>query len=116
MGVVTVGRLLADYHDYQRAIPKIIILLMLTAGTGILASLLVIALLCAGYLALVDHGLSYHIAFLIVTMCLAATVAAGFILISQHIKKLRQTLQPLSPLGEGISDVVTAFADGFRRS
>lgn len=115
MGIAAVGKAVVECNHYQRAFPKVAALLMLGMCTSALTALLVALLLCGGYMALIDYGFAAHTAFIAVTLCLVAIIAAGFFLISHNTKKLRRALLPLAPVGEGISDVITAFADGFRR-
>lgn len=115
MGIAAVGKSIVEYNHYQRTLPKVTALFMLIMCTSALAALLVALLLCAGYMALINYGFAGHTAFLAVTLSLMIIIAAGFMLINHQAKKLRRSLLPFAPVGEGIGEVITAFADGFRR-
>jgi len=108
------GRSVAEGALRQRVVPNLVILGILAIATAVIASLLALALCYAGYMGLLYYGATPEAAFYSITAFLILSLAVCLYLMKRYICKLHQSMRPLSPLTDGVGDIVDAFADGFR--
>jgi len=104
IGIAAMGKAMLDTINYQRLLPKLAILVTLAVITGILTGLLAAGLFYAAYQLLVRHGLDADVAFMVTGIGVAAAATIFAILTAGYIRKLRQALQPLSPIASGVGD------------
>lgn len=114
IGIAAMGKAMLDTINYQRLLPKLAVLVMLAVITGMLAGLLAAGLFYAAYMLLVRHGLETDMAFLVTGIGIAASTGIFAILTAGYIRKLRQALQPFSPIAAGVGDIAGAFLEGLR--
>jgi len=116
IGIAMLGRSVAEGALRQRVVPNLVTLGILAIATAVIASLLALALCYAGYMGLLYYGLTPEAAFYSITACLILALVACLYFMKRYIRKLHQSMYPLSPLTDGVSDIVDAFTDGFRRT
>ena len=103
-----------DKHNYQRLLPKLAMVVVWATITGALAGILAGGLFYTAYLLLVRHGLDTEVALFVIGISIAIAISISAVLTAAYIRKLRQALQPYSPIASGLYDMASAFMDGLR--
>jgi len=112
LDMAAVGKAVLDTLFYQRLFSRLALFALLVMMTAILTCLVIAGLFGTAFVVLVQYGMEADMALLIVGGGVVAVTIGFCIWTLNTLKKLRRTLQPFTPLVDGIGDVAEAFVSG----